>query len=109
MADSAIERRFYQLVPANSQVSEDYVLANTASLVVQEMGGNTPTPNGETAVIIWDPATANQILLSCSGNSIAEYATPLVGDGVKVLRMTLINTAPTSQYMGAYFQGTISL
>jgi hypothetical protein len=106
--DSSVEKLFYQLVPANSQVSQDYVIPS-GSLVIQDMGVNTPTQNNETGIIIYDPATLNQILLTCSGNANGEYSTPLPGDGVKVLRMTLINTAPIDQYMGAFFRGTLSV
>jgi len=100
-----VEQRAYQLVPANSQVNVDYVIPNGQALEIQKMVLNTPAVNGETAVICWDPTGAADILMSCSGNSEGSYQGSFAGDGVKVMRITLINTASIDQYMGAYFTG----
>jgi hypothetical protein len=100
-----VEKRAYQLIPANSQVNVDYVVPNGQALEVQKMVLNTPTVNAETAVICWDPTGANIILMSCSGNAEGSYAGSFAGDGSKVVRITLINTASIDQYMGAYFTG----
>ena len=100
-----VEQRAYQLVPANSTVNIDYVVPDGQALEVQNMVLNTPTVNGETAIICWDPAGANTILMSCSGNSAGSYQGSFAGNGVKVMRITLINTASIDQYMGAYFTG----
>jgi len=100
-----VEHRAYQLVPANSQVNVDYVVPNGQALEVGSMVFNTPSVNAETAIICWDPAGANTILMTCSGNAEGAYAGSFAGNGVKVMRITLINTASVDQYMGAYLTG----
>jgi len=102
-----IEQRFYSLVAANAQAFQDYVIPNGKVLVFKEMLINTPTPYAETGVVVFDPSGANVIIMSCSGNSQGSTSTELLGDGVKVVRMTLINTAPLDQYMGAQFRGSL--
>ena len=108
MPQESVERRFYQLVPANSQVTQDYVIPNGATAII-EFGATTPTANAEVATIIFDPAGVPEVIFSCSGNFSGRTSKPYVGNGVKIIRITLANTAPVDQYMGAYFSGELTV
>ena len=99
------EKRVFQSVAAYSSVVVDYVIPNGKTLSVSKVGVNTPTPYAEYGLIVWDTGGANEIMLSCSGNTDQEISSELVGDGVKAVRISLFNTGPIAQYLGAYFSG----
>jgi hypothetical protein len=98
-----VEQRFYQLVAANESVVEDLVVPAGSVLVLSEIGANAEMSC--VAVVTWDPEGANQIVLSCSRDTVQSTEMAFEGDGIKKMRIELINRTAEPKYVGAYFIG----
>lgn len=103
MASGAVEQRVYQVVSPGTTVTTDLLIANGDTIQLSDIGANTAADS--VAVISWDPAGANEIIISCSGNTDQRTGKQCLGNGTKVLRISLQNTGLVDCYMGAYFLG----
>lgn len=87
-----------------------------------EETSDTLVPNGETwqirrflgsaaylpdavVSIIWDPDGTPEILDLTHGDKDADVGVDITGDGIKVLRISLLNDTNTTQILGAHWEG----
>lgn len=94
--------RFFASVAANSFVTQDYVpiLAETFKIgVCYGESGDIPQ---STCSIIWDEPTLNQLIYTTHQSGIDKLVDTLItGDGVKAVRIKLINNSNAAITMGA--------
>lgn len=98
----------YLSVSDSSTENYDYVIPNGKRLIIDEAGGNSsPSEINIHFEIIWDPSGTNELILSSYGDTTQKRNDEYVGDGIKFIRIKLINTSNTSRYMGAYLLGRL--
>jgi hypothetical protein len=97
------EHRFYVPVPAGNSVQSDYVVPNGRTFSLEEIGAS-PSTNCEVR-IIWDVDGTPDLLLATIRDSVQKTFKELVGDGVKKLRILLINNDLLTRSLGGYTLG----
>lgn len=109
MADQLdVDQRFYKEVAASTTLTQDFIVPNGAVLALSEIGGTASPAAVDTHFeIVWDPAGANTILLATYANSVQSSLLQFTGDGVKVMRIKLVNTDLHSKFLGGYFVGRL--
>jgi len=101
-----VEKRFYQSVPASTEVFSDYVVPDGERIRLDEMGGNGALLDDVMIRIVRDPSGDNEVLVSTHGDTVQSSSMDIFGDGVKVVRIILTNNSNVSQSIGAYFTGS---
>lgn len=104
---AGIERRFYKMMSAASSENDDYVIASGVILDIREVGGNAAAVASTEVSIIWDPAGANEILMSTHGDALQSIQKSVTGDGSKILRIRLVNDQLSSDTLGAFWRGVL--
>lgn len=104
-----LENSEYHAITGNTTATYDYVIPNGAVVTLTDLGANSPTnptalPHAD---IIWDPAGANQLIYSTYSAGFRFSNAQFTGDGVKVIRIQLVNTLLVTANFGAYYRGTI--
>jgi hypothetical protein len=101
----ALERRFYQVVPPNTTVHDDYVIPDGITAELSSMGGNAGFSQSTSMKLIWDRlGVAPQTLMVTYGDSIQTVrALNFAGDGAKVLSIELKNDTSTELSMGGFW------
>lgn len=102
MAETNSEQRFYQLIAASSNSNQDYVVPDGAIIDITEMGASSPGV-ASSVEIRWDPAGTNILLLGSYGDTVQRSLQSFVGDGAKLMRITLTNTNEFEVLLGGYF------
>lgn len=100
-----IEQRFYKSVSANTVDTQDYVVTDTFTFTMKEIGGNSAKEPTCRVEVIWDPAGANQLLMATTGDTVQSSNLTFLGNGTKVLRIRLVNDDSVARTMGAYYLG----
>jgi len=102
------EKRFYGSVNANSSIRQDYVVPNNSILNIHSVGGDSIfSPEGHIEIII-NPNGVNEILFLTYGSIIqTNLNKKIIGDGVKILRIKLINDSTSTHVLGGFFQGDL--
>jgi len=103
-----LDKRFYSLVPASTVLTDDYVPADGEKIYLVNAGASGSSAPQTTACIIWDADGEPQYLISTYGETNqSNLNIHLLGDGVKILRIKLINDLTESAYVGAFWQGEL--
>lgn len=97
------EHRFYAAVPATTNEQSDYVVPSGKTFSLEEIGAS-PSTNCEVR-IIWDVDGTPDLLLATIRESVQKTFKELVGDGVKKLRIQLINNDSITRSLGGYALG----
>lgn len=101
-----VNERFYTLVAANTQEDSDYIISNGKTIELVNMGISSSAVPDTAAFISFDPDGTIEYLISSYGEIVhKQVQITLTGDGVKVIRMSLVNDLSEPTYMGAFFQG----
>lgn len=105
-----LEHRFYKLVSAMNTQNSDYIIPNGCILVLNSLGGNSPTTSSLSYMtIIWDPTGENTMLFGTYSAGFQQSSVTLFGDGNKILRISLVNNELlASRVMGGYILGALS-
>lgn len=91
----------YQSVPANTIVSEEFIVASGKTLAIECMAGNAVYSQDVCVVFLW----ANEIVCSTHGDFEWECGFEFDGDGEKALKMELRNNSSQAETFGGYVQG----
>ena len=103
-----LNKRFYSLVPASTSLSQDYVPADGEIIYLVNAGASASSAPQTTTAIIWDADGDPEYLLSTyNETNQSNINLTLTGDGVKILRIRLINDLTEVAYLGAFWQGEI--
>lgn len=97
------EHRYYASVAATSESTSDYVIPNGKTLALDEFGASPATDC--IVEIIWDATGTPDVLLSTASEASQHTFRELAGNGVKVLRVKLINNSAVSKTIGGYTIG----
>src|SRR3990172_6126356 len=87
---SEIDRK-YQVVNGNTTVNSDHIIPNGKTLYISEFGGNAVQKDNVMVKIIFDPSGSNETLVSTTGDTVQNSNRSFLGDGVKIMRISLIN------------------
>lgn len=100
-----IEKRLYKNIPASSTDQLDYVIPNGNTLYLRELSGDA-NYSGKTRVeIVFDPLGTPEILFSTNGSNTQRTFVSFLGDGIKIVRIKLINDELFSSTLGGFFWG----
>lgn len=103
-----VEKREYHSVPASESLGYDYVVPDGKILYLETLGANSASGTNTSVQVIWDPDGENDILMVDYNSIVQQTSVQLLGDGVKVLRILLINNnANADETMGGYFLGSL--
>jgi len=108
MSYKLLEKSHFQSVPASSVSNSDYIIPNGSILLIEKIGADCPqsgSNHGNFVKIIWDPSGINQILFSTSSPNFVLRESEFIGDGVKILRISLSNRSLIALNMGGYYIG----
>lgn len=96
------EHRFYKSVAPYTTDSLDYTPANNEVVYPEVLGGDSPLSPDARVVIVWDPTGVNKIIFCTYMSASTLSYEALIGDGVKVLRINLINNTSDTKEMGGF-------
>ena len=86
----------------------DFVQTKGRTVKPTAIGGTaSPTDANVTSSIVWDPAGANTLILSTHDDAVQQTLKTFVGNGTKILRLTLDNQSAGTRIIGAYCVGVI--
>ena|SRR3990170_8460428 len=94
-----MEKRNYKEVTSGNPDTSVWVIPTGNEVNIYEMGGNAALLSTVFVKIVW----GDEILFSTHGDIIVKALTTLCGDGVKELKIVLINDSGVAQTIGAYF------
>ena len=101
-----LNKRFYKLVAANSSEFYDYIPNIGETVFLVNAGVSSSAAPQTAALIVWDVIGTPEILMSTyAETSQTNLNKTLIGDGVKILRISLVNDLSESVHMGGYWQG----
>lgn len=108
MAKYDLNKRFYKNVAASTSEASDYIPADGERLLLVNVGVSSSSVPSTVVCILWDPAGDNEVIISGhSETAQRDVDIELIGDGIKILRMCLVNDLTEPTYMGAFAQGVI--
>ena len=90
-----------------SEVIHDYVVPSGKQFYIDEVGA-TPADDENLVELIWDATGTPEIILSTNKEASQRRSVELSGDGVKILRIRLVNNKLVSKTMGGYSQGGLN-
>lgn len=96
--------RLFLDVAALSEEVADTVIPNGETWEVRRFQGIAAYLDDTAACLIWDPSGSNDLLGCTHGDTVLDFAFSCVGDGVKVLRISLQNDTNTARVLGAQWE-----
>lgn len=104
------ERRFYSSVSGLATATDSYIVPSGKMLSVEEFGGNAATHPDTTVRIVWDYGGASpEILFATHGDMIRQpIGINVLGNGVKVIAIILVNDQAASTFLGGFWIGNES-
>ena len=100
-----ISERFYRHVAASTTETSDYIPADGENVYVVNAGVSSSTAPATVAHVCWDADGTPEIVISSYGEANhTEINKTYVGDGVKVMRVSLVNDLTEPSYLGAYWE-----
>ena len=94
---------FYAAVSANSVEELSYVIPNGKILDIRKISGNAAIDTEVKVEVIFD----GNAIFATHTSAIQEYLIQLVGDGVKELKIRLVNDSPTQETIGGLWEGVL--
>ena len=101
------EHSKYAEVAAMSEANYDYIVPSGNKFLIDEVGA-TPADDENLVELIWDATGTPEIILSTNKEASQRRSVELSGDGVKILRIRLVNNKLVSKTMGGYAQGGLN-
>ena len=95
----------YADVPGVDDVVSDTVVPDGETWEVQGFSGHAAYVDETTVCLIWDPDGADEIIACTHGDAVIELEDQVLGNGVKVLRIALINDTADPRIMGGSWEG----
>ena len=103
-----LNKRFYKLVGVSSTETSDYVPADGEKVRFVNMGISSSAVPDTVACISWDADGTPELLISSYGEAFhTNMQKDIVGDGVKIIRISLTNDLTEPTYMGGFWQAVI--
>ena len=103
-----LHKRLYKNVAASSSESLDYIPIDGDTIVIDVLGANSSAAPDTNACIVWDPDGTPEILLSSYGDVVqTNLAIERLGDGVKKIRIHLVNDLTEPAYIGGFWQAEV--
>jgi hypothetical protein len=100
------EDKLYVEVDALSEETKDTLIPNGETWQIKEFAGSAAFIDDTVSCIVWDPAGTPRILDCTHGEKkTGNLNEMLVGDGVKVLRISLQNDTNTARVLGCKWEG----
>lgn len=98
-----LEKNFYKIIPANSEMKDEYIIPDGKTLYLSEFSGEAAFREETFSCIDFN----GEILFATHASSIRKVTTEIIGDGVKKLTTALHNDTGTSQVMGGNWIGRL--
>jgi len=90
----------FQNVNASTTVNTDFVPSDGQKIYLRKLSTQAPSNGSAKGYLIWDPSGENRIIDSWTGDKVIDFPEEtdfiLIGDGNKILRLQLQNTATLS-------------
>ena len=100
-------RRFYKQVAASTTETDEYVPAIGEEIFIVNAGCSSSSAPQTVVVIIWDATGTPDIIMTSYGESThTNINKTIIGDGTKILRISLTNDLTEPTYLGGFWQGT---
>ncbi len=100
-------KRFYKQVAGSTTETEDYIPASGEKIFIVNLGCSSSSTPDTVTCIVWDADGTPEILMSSYNEARHDNVNiEIVGDGIKVLRICLINDLTEPTYMGGFWEGT---
>ena len=100
------KRRYYQEVPANTTLVDEFVPAS-GNYHLSLMGGNGDITALTSVCVVWDYQGAGEdILMVTHGDTRQPVDIDLTADGVKKLAIVLKNDNAAATVLGGYWTGS---
>lgn len=97
-------KRFYKNVAPSSSETSDYIPAEGERLLLVNVGVSSSAVPSSVVCIQW----GDEIIISGHSEVVHnDIGVELLGDGIKILRICLINDLTEPTYMGGFWQGII--
>lgn len=94
-------QHFFSLVAAYSTESQDYVIPDGKQFVIGTCYGEAANSPETEVAVIYDPLGVNQVVFATHGSSTNSFVKfPVIGDGIKMIRILLINSGLTQIRLG---------
>ena len=103
-----IHERFYRQVSASTTETSDYIPADGEKVFLVNAGVSSSSAPQTVVHICWDAGGTPQILISSYGEANHHGINEtFIGDGIKILRISLINDLTEPSFLGAFWEGEI--
>lgn len=108
MSKFDVNKRFYKNVAASTSEALDYIPDDGERLLLVNIGVSSSSVPDSVVCLLWDPAGDNDVIISGHSEVVQrDVDLELLGDGIKILRICLVNDLTEPTYMGAFWQGII--
>ncbi|MEE9358889.1 MAG: hypothetical protein V3U85_00245 [Hyphomicrobium sp.] len=91
-------------VAAESEQTKDVIVPNGETWRIRQFDGAAAHLDDTVVCIVWDPAGTNEIFACTHGDSHMLLDEPVVGNGVKVIRISLQNDTLVPRVMGVRWE-----
>lgn len=110
MAKYDLNRRFYKYVPPSSSEIYDYVPLEGENILIENVGISSSSSPETVGHICWDILGTPEIMISSYGEvDHKNIEHQIIGDGIKILRITLTNDLTQPAFLGGFYQGVMKL
>ena len=90
-----------------TEETSDLVVPDGETWDIRHFSGSAAYLEDTTVCIVWDPAGTPQILDCTHGDKSGPVSFQAVGDGVKVIRISLQNDSNIPRVLGAAWEGRV--
>jgi len=103
-----ISERHYASVAASSSESFDYIPANGEKVFIVNAGISSSSAPSTVGHICWDADGTPEVIISSYGEANHQGINKtVVGDGAKIMRISLVNDMTEPSFLGAFWEGEI--
>lgn len=100
-----ISQRFYKHVAASSTETLEYVPADGEKMFLVNAGVSSSSAPQTVVHIDWDPDGSPEVIISSYGEANhSNINRTYIGDGVKKMRINLVNDLAEPSFLGAFWE-----
>jgi len=105
-----VSERFYKEVAASTTETSDYIPSDGEKLFIVNAGLSSSSAPETVVHICWDPGGDDEVIISSYGEAYhRELNVNKTGDGIKIMRISLVNDLTEPSFLGGFWQAVINL